>query len=213
MGARQAVFRDELRVLPAQTDAAVGGRRAEAPQAFPVDAVLVLPVVGDGVEQHLAGQPGGIAHKEAADLVPGPTVGALLVLREDVIAHRRPVQLLSRGAEHLAHDVHRGRVVDGDDLVIDVHFDVVFRAFLRHRRRQGRKQRQRDQRRRQYPAKKSTSLQAHRFHLHIPCNPKPPQHLAPPRVTLPHLLCIIPYFIHMIVEISWHLYHIFVINR
>mgnify|MGYP006388715687 CR=1 FL=1 len=47
MSARQAVFRDELRVLPAQADAAVGGRRAEAPQALPVDAVLVLPVVGD----------------------------------------------------------------------------------------------------------------------------------------------------------------------
>ena len=169
LGARGTVLRDELGVLPAQAHAAVGGREAEVLQAGGVDGLHALLAVGDGVEQHLAPNAGGIFHPEVADAIPGLAVGALTGFRQDVLAHGRPV-VQAGGAEHLPGDLVGTGDVDGDDLAGDVHLDAIGQAVVRRCAEEAPEGRQRqDDRHRQ--CQETASLHAFHPRIHPPRSP------------------------------------------
>ena len=131
-GARLAVLGDEVGVLHAQADAAVGGRIAELGNGLLIHGAVVLAVEGDGVEEV------GVIDLRRP-LYPGVGVGHPVPFRALVVALLAGhvpgaggrLVLRARGAEHLPGDGVVPSVVDGDDLVGQIHLDVIGHVVLR----------------------------------------------------------------------------------
>ena len=125
--AHGAVLGDELRVLGAHANAAVGDRIAKILHGLFVDGALVGTVVKQRVEHHVVVDAGGVAGIAAK----GPEVKPLLALAVPLaFGHGEGTQgggVVRAGGAQPLHD-NRAAVpvfIDGDDLVDDVHIHPV----------------------------------------------------------------------------------------